>query len=159
MWSIIVRISLYTVKIQGFALCLPHSVRNIWNKKLQVFAYFSVLVFALDSFVEIKLLSTEYNYQSRINISMYASTEDNIALQLTTKAGIQGQYHVLCSNNIQLYKIFLSNSTFSNLRYTHLVLYKVIQTFYIQNGFDKSFYKSILLIPDRLLKLSTVLSL
>ena len=90
MWSIIVRISLYTVKIQEFALCLPHSVRNIWNKKLQVFVYFSVLVFTLDSFVEIKLLSTEYNYQSRINISMYASTEDNIALQLTTKAGIQG---------------------------------------------------------------------
>ena len=67
----------------------PHSVRNIRNKKFQIFAYFSVLLFTLDNFLEIKLLSIAYNYQSRINISMYVSTESNKFLQLKTEAGIE----------------------------------------------------------------------
>ena len=53
------------------------------------FAYFSVLVFTLDNFLEIKLLAIAYNYQSRINISMYASTENNKVLQIKTDAGIE----------------------------------------------------------------------
>ena len=64
----------------------PHSVRNIRNKKCQIFAYFSVLVFTPDNFLEIKLLSIAYNYQSRINISMYVSTESNKVLQLKNRS-------------------------------------------------------------------------
>ena len=48
-----------------------------------------MLVFTLDNFREIKLLAIAYNYQSRINISMYASTENNKVLQIKTDAGIE----------------------------------------------------------------------
>ena len=57
---------------------------------------------------------------------MYVSSENNNVLQLKTEAGIERQYHVLCSNNMERYKIFLSNSPFRNLRYTYIALYKII---------------------------------
>ena len=57
---IIIRISLHIVKMQGFVLYFPHSVPNIQDRKCQIFAYFSVLVFTLDNFLAIKLLSIAY---------------------------------------------------------------------------------------------------
>ena len=68
----------YCEKCRGLRIVSPLSGHNIRNKNCQVFVHFSVLVFTLDHFLEIKLLSISYNYQSRINISMYASTENNI---------------------------------------------------------------------------------
>ena len=138
----------------GLHFISPHPVRNIWNKRWQMFAYFSVLVFTLDNFLEINL-SIAYNHQRRINISIYVSTENKV-LQLKIEAVIKRQYHVLCSNNIQPFQIFPASSTFSNLQYTYIALYKVIQTY---SECCKSSFRSISLIPDRLLKVPAVLSL
>ena len=44
----------------GVCALFPHSVRNIRNRKCQIFTYFTVLVFALDNFLEIKLLCVAY---------------------------------------------------------------------------------------------------
>ena len=61
-YSIAVRISLYIVNlyIQGFVLYYLHPARNIWNRNFEIFVYFSVLIFALDTFLEIKLLFIAY---------------------------------------------------------------------------------------------------
>ena len=45
---------------EGFVLYFPHSVPNIQDRKCQIFAYFSVLVFTVDNFLAIKLLSIAY---------------------------------------------------------------------------------------------------
>ena len=71
----------------------------------------------------------------------------------------RGLYYVHCFNNIQHYRIFLSNSTSSNLHYTYIVPYKIIQTFCIYNRSYKPSYRSISIIPDRLLKLPAMLSI
>ena len=73
------------------------------------FCLFFVPVFILDNFLEIKLSSIACYYQSRINISMYLSTENNKVLQLKREAAIERQYNVFCSNNIQRLRIFFSN--------------------------------------------------
>ena len=78
---------------------------------------------------------------------------------LKEKQLLRGLYYVHCFNNIQHYRIFLSNSTSSNLHYTCIDPNKVIQTFSIYNRCYKSSYRSISLIPDRLLKLPAMLSI
>ena len=67
---------------------------------------------------------------------MYVSTKHN---KFKTEAAIKRLYHVLCSSNMKHYRIFSSDSTFINLRYTYIVLYKVIQTiFFLQEHFANS---------------------
>ena len=59
--------------MQGFALYLSHSVRNIRNRKCQIFIYFAVLVFALDNFLETCMF-----------VSVYVSTENNSVFKTIT---------------------------------------------------------------------------
>ena len=61
-------------------------------------------------------------------------SENNKVGQLKTEPAIKRQYRVLRVNNTQRCRIFLFNLTFSNPQYTYIVLYKVIQVFFIYNG-------------------------
>ena len=104
-------IFVYCKNTRKLRFIFQHSVGNIRNKKHQIFSYFSVLAFSQNNFLEIKLLSIAYYYQSRVNISIMFLQKIIKFFNLKQKQSLRGNMMVSVSvtYTVTEYFWFLSN--------------------------------------------------